>query len=96
MRTVWDRRVTERRDRELDEARPATRVSQTIDRIDTAFDDPNLVANAGLVLVATLSRRLGLQALVEAAVRLVGRVGGALRAHPCSADLLDSSAACGL
>ena len=30
-----------------------TRVSQTIDRIDAIFDDPNLVANAGLLLVAT-------------------------------------------
>ena len=54
-----------------------TRVSQTIDRIDATFDDPNLVANAGLVLVATLSQRLGLEALIDATVRLVGRVGGA-------------------
>ena len=54
-----------------------TRVSQTIDRIDVTFDDPNLVANAGLVLVATLSQRLGLEALINATVKLVGRVGGA-------------------
>lgn len=54
-----------------------TRVSQTIDRIDATFDDPNLVANAGLVLVATLTQRLGLEALINATVRLVGRVGGA-------------------
>ena len=54
-----------------------TRVSHTIDRIDATFDDPNLVANAGLLLVATLSQRLGLEALVNATVRLVGRVGGA-------------------
>ena len=54
-----------------------TRVSQTVDRIDATFDDPNLVANAGLVLVATLSQRLGLEALIDATVRLVGRVGGA-------------------
>ena len=54
-----------------------TRVSHGIDRIDATFDDPNLVANAGLLLVATLSQRLGLEALIDATVRLAGRVGGA-------------------
>jgi hypothetical protein len=54
-----------------------TRVSQNIDRIEATFDDPNLVANAGLVLVATLTQRLGLEALINTTVRLVGRVGGA-------------------
>ena len=54
-----------------------TRVSQTLDRIEATFDDPNLVANAGLLLVATLSQRLGLEALIDATVRLDGRVGGA-------------------
>jgi hypothetical protein len=54
-----------------------TRVSQTIDRIDATFDDPNLVANAGLLAFATLTQRLGLEALINATVRLVGRVGGA-------------------
>ena len=54
-----------------------TRVSHGIDRIDATFDDPNLVANAGLLLVATLTHRLGLEALIDATVRLVGRVGGA-------------------
>ena len=54
-----------------------TRVSHGIDRIDATFDDSNLVANAGLLLVATLTQRLGLEALIDATVRLVGRVGGA-------------------
>ena len=54
-----------------------TRVSHGIDRIDATFDDPNLVANAGLLLVATLTDRLGLEALIDATVRLVGRIGGA-------------------
>jgi hypothetical protein len=54
-----------------------TRVSRGIDRLDVTFDDPNLVANAGLLVVATLSGRLGLEALIDATVRLVGRVGGA-------------------
>ena len=56
-----------------------TRVSHALDRIDATFDDPNLVANAGLLLVATLTQRLGLETLIDATVRLDGRVGGA---HP--------------
>ncbi|MDX6548913.1 MAG: hypothetical protein QOG33_2463 [Gaiellales bacterium] len=53
------------------------RVSRGLDRIAVTFDDPNLVANAGLLLVATLVDRLDLEALVNATVRLAGRVGGA-------------------
>jgi hypothetical protein len=37
-----------------------SRVSHSIDRIEVTFDDPNLVANAGLVLVSTLVVRLEL------------------------------------
>lgn len=51
-------------------------VSRGIDRIEATFDDPSLVANAGLVVPATLMVRLGLEALVNETVRLVGRVGG--------------------
>ena len=54
-----------------------TGVSHALDRIEATFDDPNLVANAGLLLVATLSERLGLEALIDTTVRLDGRVGGA-------------------
>jgi len=53
------------------------RVSRGIDRIEVVFDDPNLVASAGLLIPATLMARLGLEALVNEWVRLVGRVGGA-------------------
>jgi hypothetical protein len=53
-------------------------VSRGIDRIEVTFDEPNLVANAGLLLVATLVGRLGLESLINASVRLSGRVGGAL------------------
>ena len=35
------------------------------DRIHTAFDDGRLVDHAGLLLPATLARRLGLQQLVD-------------------------------
>jgi len=54
-----------------------TQVSHGIDRIDVTFDDSSLVANAGLLLAATLAQRLGLEALIDQTVRLVGRVGGA-------------------
>jgi hypothetical protein len=40
------------------------------------FDEPNLVANAGLVLVATVAKRLGLERLCDATIDLSGRVGG--------------------
>jgi hypothetical protein len=54
-----------------------TSVSQNIDRIEVVFDEPGLVANAGVVTVATLAARLGLERLIDQTVRLVGRVGGA-------------------
>ena len=40
-----------------------TRVSHGIDRIEVVFDDPTLVADAGLVLPATLMVRLGVEAV---------------------------------
>ena len=53
-------------------------VSRGIDRIEVTFDEPNLVANAGLLLVATLVVRLRLERLINETVDLSGRVGGAL------------------
>jgi len=41
------------------------RSSHSLDRLDTAFDDDRLVANAGLLLPATLATHLGLRELVE-------------------------------
>ena len=38
---------------------------QSPDRIQVAFDDHRLIANAGLILPATLARRLGLSQLVD-------------------------------
>ena len=52
-------------------------VSQNTDGIDVVFDEANLVANAGLVTVATLAAKLGLERLINQTVRLTGRVGGA-------------------
>ena len=51
-------------------------VSHRLDRLAVDFDDDSLVANAGLLLVSTLVIRLGLEALIDATVRLGGRVGG--------------------
>jgi hypothetical protein len=53
-------------------------VSRGLDRIEVTFDEPNLVANAGLLLVSSLVVRLSLEALVNTTLRLTGRVGGAL------------------
>jgi hypothetical protein len=51
-------------------------VSRGIDRIAVTFDEPSLVADAGLIVPATLMVRLGLEALVNQMVHLRGRVGG--------------------
>ena len=53
-------------------------VSRNLDRIEVTFDDPHLVANAGLLLVSTLVVRLRLERLINEIVDLSGRVGGAL------------------
>jgi Transposase DDE domain group 1 len=52
-------------------------VSRGLDRIEVSFDEPNLVANAGVLLVSTLVVRLGLEALINSTLRLTGRIGGA-------------------
>jgi hypothetical protein len=39
--------------------------SHTLDRLGVVFDDPHLVANAGLLLPATLAQHLGLREVVE-------------------------------
>ena len=41
------------------EALSVTAVSRTIDRVEVTFDDPSLVADAGLIVPATLMVRLG-------------------------------------
>lgn len=52
--------------------------SRVVEAAEATFDDDNLVANAGLVLVGVLVVRLGLERLVDDTVKLTGRVGGAL------------------
>jgi hypothetical protein len=51
-------------------------VSHGLDHLQVTFDEPGLVADAGLVVVATLASRLGLEALVDAMVRFNDRAGG--------------------
>jgi hypothetical protein len=48
-----------------------------LDRLRVEFDDERAVANAGLLLPATLAGRLGLERLVEETVDLSGRPGAA-------------------
>ena len=52
-------------------------VSRRLDRIRVTFDEPSLVANAGLLLIATLAERLSIEKLMNDTVHL-GRIGGAL------------------
>jgi Transposase DDE domain group 1 len=54
-----------------------SRVSHSPDRLRVTFDDEGLVANAGLLLVATLAARLGVGRIVDQTVRMTGLVGGA-------------------
>ena len=46
-----------------------------IDGLETVFDDASLVADAGLLLAATVMDRLGLEALIDETVRPAGSAG---------------------
>ena len=48
-----------------------------LDRIEPCFDDPRVVANAGLLLASTLAERLDLERLIDEAVRLPDGSGAA-------------------
>ena len=49
--------------------------SHSLDRVQVGFSDPHAVADAGLILPATLAQRLGLQALFDEHVHLGGAPG---------------------
>ncbi len=53
------------------------RSSHDLDRCEITFDDDRAVANAGVVLTATLAGRLGLEELVDDTVDLGDRTGAA-------------------
>ena len=64
------------------------------DRIQIAFDDHRLVANAGLILPVTLAQRLGLSQLVDRHVDL-GRAPGRANAGDKMMTLVASALAGG-
>jgi hypothetical protein len=51
------------------------RSSHTLDQHDIAFDDTHAVANAGLLLPATLAQRLGIEQAADALIDLGERPG---------------------
>jgi Transposase DDE domain group 1 len=53
--------------------------SHTLDQLDIAFDDTHAIANAGLLLPATLAQRLGIEQTADALIDLADRPGAA---HP--------------
>jgi hypothetical protein len=50
-------------------------VNGLADRSGVVFDDERVIVNAGIVLAVTLGQRLGIEALVDAAVKLGARPG---------------------
>src|SRR4030095_12819052 len=58
--------------------------SHTLDQLDTCFDDTHAVANAGLLLAATLAERLGIEQAADALIDLGERAG----AHPAGRQLV--------
>jgi hypothetical protein len=52
------------------------RSGRRLDRFEAVFDDERVVANAGILLPATLADRLGVEELVDATVSLVDRSAG--------------------
>jgi hypothetical protein len=51
--------------------------SHTLDQLDIAFDDTHAVANAGLLLAATLAERLGIEQTADQLINLGERPGSA-------------------
>jgi hypothetical protein len=49
--------------------------SHTLDQLDICFDDTHAIANAGLLLPATLAERLGLEQAADALIDLGDRPG---------------------
>ena len=49
--------------------------SHTLDQLDSCFDDTHAVANAGLLLPATLAERLGIEQAADALIDLGERAG---------------------
>ena len=56
--------------------------SHILDRLDTCFDDTHAIANAGLLLPATLAQRLGIEQTADQVIDL-GERAGAYRPGRC-------------
>jgi len=65
------------------------KASHNLDRLGVTFDEPGLVADAGLLLTATLAQRLGLRATLDRHLKL-GRVAGAANAGQKAMTLIAS------
>jgi hypothetical protein len=63
-------------------------VSHTLDRLHVTFDDQRLVAEAGLLLPATLAQHLGVRDLIDALVDLGDAAGRANPGEKDDGDLL--------
>jgi hypothetical protein len=61
------------------EGRVSMPSSHTLDQLDSCFDDTHAIANAGLLLAATLAERLGIEQTADALIDLGERAGAA---HP--------------
>jgi len=59
------------------------RSSHTLDQLDTCFDDTHAIANAGLLLAATLAERLGIEQAVDALIDLGERPGRPIPGASC-------------
>ena len=57
--------------------------SHSPDRLVVGFDDDHAVANAGLLLPATLAKRLGIEQMVDRLVELGDRPGALGLAARC-------------
>ena len=53
------------------------RSSHTLDQLDTCFDDTHAIANAGLLLPATLAQRPGIEQAADQVIDLGERPGAA-------------------
>src|SRR5215203_4723090 len=75
-----------------DEATPVG-APASLDSVEIAFDDKRSVADAGLVLVATLAGRLGLAKLIDGHVRLGRHRAGYFLPHRKVMTLIHAMAA---
>jgi hypothetical protein len=64
---------------ETDTTQERWSLSHTLDQLGVCFDDTHAIANAGLLLPATLAERLGIEQAADAPIDLGERPGAA---HP--------------